>query len=202
MSDRHPDGPPDPVRRRLLGGTAGLVGVSWLSLNWPLLAETARAAAAAHAGGRAFEHLDAATAADLEAMAARIIPSDDTPGAREAGVIHFMDRAFGGFMAGAAGFLAAGLDEFNVTATLGTPHNRFAELPESRQDAALHVAEDGPFFGMIRFLTIAGMLAMPDHGGNRDHAGWKLIGFEHRHAWQPPFGHYDAPVHAGNDADG
>lgn len=192
----------DPLRRRLLGGTAALAGLSWLNLNGPLLAGTARAAAAAHAAGRDFEHLDAATAADLEAMAARIIPSDDTPGAREAGVIHFMDQAFGGFMAGAAGFVAGGLAEFNITATMGTPHNRFAELPESRQDAALHVAEDGQFFGMIQFLTVAGMFAMPSHGGNRDHLGWKLIGFEHRHAWQPPFGHYDAPVHAGNDADG
>ena len=32
-------------------------------------------------------------AAEIEAIAARIIPSDATPGAREAGVVYFIDRA-------------------------------------------------------------------------------------------------------------
>jgi hypothetical protein len=35
------------------------------------------------------------------------------------------------------------------------------------------------------------MFALPGYGGNRDAAGWKLIGFEDRHVFQPPFGHYD-----------
>ena len=32
---------------------------------------------------------------------------------------------------------------------------------------------------------------MPAYGGNRDGVGWKLIGFEDRHVFQPPFGYYD-----------
>jgi hypothetical protein len=32
---------------------------------------------------------------------------------------------------------------------------------------------------------------MPKYGGNHDKAGWKLLGFEDRHVWQPPFGYYD-----------
>ena len=32
------------------------------------------------------------------------------------------------------------------------------------------------------------------YGGNRDRVGWKLIGFEDRMAYQPPFGYYDAHV--------
>jgi hypothetical protein len=36
------------------------------------------------------------------------------------------------------------------------------------------------------------MFAMPSYGGNRNHAGWKMLGFEHQMAWLPPFGHYDA----------
>jgi gluconate 2-dehydrogenase gamma chain len=45
---------------------------------------------------------------------------------------------------------------------------------------------------MVHFLTVAGMFALPGYGGNRDKLGWALLGFEDHHAWQPPFGYYDA----------
>ncbi|MFT5048613.1 MAG: hypothetical protein ACI8UP_005617, partial [Porticoccaceae bacterium] len=32
----------------------------------------------------------------------------------------------------------------------------------------------------------------PEYGGNRDNIGYQLIGFEDRHAWQAPYGFYDA----------
>ncbi len=41
------------------------------------------------------------------------------------------------------------------------------------------------------------MFALPSYGGNRDKAGWHLIGFDDRHFWQPPFGYYDE--HEGRD---
>ena len=44
----------------------------------------------------------------------------------------------------------------------------------------------------MRFLTIAGTFTLPDYGGNREGVGWKLIGFEPQHMYQPPFGFYDA----------
>src|SRR5438874_3951066 len=40
-----------------------------------------------------FEFFDAHGAAEIEAIAGQILPSDDGPGAREAGVIYFIDRA-------------------------------------------------------------------------------------------------------------
>jgi hypothetical protein len=40
-------------------------------------------------------------------------------------------------------------------------------------------------------LTLFGMFSTPSYGGNRDGAGWKLLGFEDMHAFQPPFGYYD-----------
>jgi hypothetical protein len=43
----------------------------------------------------------------------------------------------------------------------------------------------------LRFLTIAGLLASPQYGGNHDGIGWQLIGFEDLHAFTPPFGYYD-----------
>jgi gluconate 2-dehydrogenase gamma chain len=40
-----------------------------------------------------------------------------------------------------------------------------------------------------------GFLADPSYGGNRGQVGWKLIGFEPKPAWKPPFGYYDAEEH-------
>ena len=199
MNDHLKDPAPDALRRRLLGGSAALFGISWLNLNGPLVARAAAAAAAAMEAGAGFRHLDLADAADLEAIATRIIPSDNTPGAREAGVIWFIDQALGDFMAPAAPLLGSGLAEFN--AALGN-NRRFAGLSAEQQDAALKAAEDSEFFGLVRFLTIAGMLAWPARGGNRNQIGWKLIGFDHRHVWQPPFGHYDARAAAGDTDHG
>ena len=47
--------------------------------------------------------LSAAEAADVEAVAAQIIPTDDSPGAREAGVVYFIDRALATFLSQLAG---------------------------------------------------------------------------------------------------
>ena len=47
------------------------------------------------------------------------------------------------------------------------------------------------FFETLRQHTIMGFLIDPDYGGNRDGAGWKVIGREREHMFQPPFGYYD-----------
>jgi hypothetical protein len=57
--------------------------------------------------------------------------------------------------------------------------------------AWLHEVETTAFFATVRRLTLLGLVAMPKYGGNHDKAGWKLLGFEDRHVWQPPFGYYD-----------
>lgn len=180
----------DPSRRAFLRASGALSGGAWLALQFPGLAAAAEAAAAARDAAAAFRHLAGTEAAALEALAARIIPDGETPGAREAGVIHFIDQALGGFMAEAAGELQRGaqsLDE--LAAAAGRP---FAELDAAAQDTILSGIEDTPFFGLMQFLTVAGMFSLPSYGGNRHYAGWKLLGFEHRHGWLPPFGHYDA----------
>lgn len=180
------------TRRAFLRLSGGALGAGWLAAHWPELALAAKAAAAAREEARSFEHLDAAAARDLEAMAARIIPTDETPGSREAGVIWFMDTALGGFMAARRGDLLAELDALNRRVAPGPEPRRFADLPGAEQDRLLAAIEGEPFFETVRFMTLAGFLAMPGYGGNREHAGWSLIGFEHQHGWQPPFGHYDA----------
>jgi hypothetical protein len=43
----------------------------------------------------------------------------------------------------------------------------------------------------VRVHTIVAFLVDPDSGGNRDGVGWKVIGREPEHIFQPPFGYYD-----------
>src|SRR5271170_5411795 len=58
----------------------------------------------------AFGYLDRKTAADIEALAGEIIPSGETPGEREAGVVYFIDRALGSFDQGRQGLYRTGLE--------------------------------------------------------------------------------------------
>jgi len=46
----------------------------------------------------------------------------------------------------------------------------------------------------MRFDTIVGTFALPTWGGNTDHRGWQMIGFEHLPRFQAPFGFYDADI--------
>ena len=46
----------------------------------------------------------------------------------------------------------------------------------------------------MRFDTIVGTFALPSWGGNRDYAGWHLLGLEHQMRFQAPFGYYDADI--------
>ena len=55
----------------------------------------------------------------------------------------------------------------------------------------MRTVEQTPFFERMRLLTLVGMFAMPKYGGNRDGIGWKLLGFQDQHIFQPPFGYYD-----------
>jgi gluconate 2-dehydrogenase gamma chain len=184
--------PRNPARRKFLRASGGAVGGSWLALQLPGLVALAEAAAAAHDANAAFLHLSPLEAAGLDAIAARIIPTDETPGAREAGVIHFIDQALGDYMAEAAGELRAGLESLDALAMGAFEGERFASLEPAAQDALLREIEETPFFGLMQFLTVAGMFALPSYGGNRDYIGWQLLGLSHQHAWLPPFGHYDA----------
>jgi gluconate 2-dehydrogenase gamma chain len=184
--------PPDSSRRAFLRASGGVVGSSWLALSFPGLLGVAKAAAAAREAGAVFLHLSLAEAAGLEAIAARIIPTDETPGAREAGVIHFIDQALASFMAGSAGELRAGLETLDGLAASTRDGQCFAQLEPGVQDELIARIENTPFFELMHYLTVAGMFSLPGHGGNRDYLGWQLLGLSHRHAWAPPFGFYDA----------
>ena len=70
---------------------------------------------------------------------------------------------------------------------------RFSALTTAQQDEFLKSIEQTPFFGNMRFATIAGMFSLPTHGGNRNYVGWKLVGQDLMQDNKPPFGWYDQP---------
>jgi gluconate 2-dehydrogenase gamma chain len=190
----------DQVTRRAFLAAAGAAGAVWLAAN-PEMVEAAVAHARKQAAGPPPYKFDALTpeqAADLEAVSMRIFPSDETPGAKEAGVIHFIDKSLSTYAADQKNTMIAGLDDLNKRAKARWPGAAsFSALAPAQQDDLLKTIEKTPFFGQIRFATVVGMFANPSYGGNQDQAGWKLLGFEAHGIYQPPFGYYDAEVMKG-----
>lgn len=150
-------------------------------------------ARSAHAAGAPFRSLTADEAPEIEALAAQIIPSDGSPGAREAGCVHFIDRALETFDKHQRELYRAGLAAAQKKRAELFPQSRsLAALDASQIIAVLKAIESTEFFNLLRVHTIMGFLAAPQWGGNRDMAGWNHIGLEHKMIFQPPFGHYDA----------
>lgn len=173
---------------------AGLAaGAAMLGVSLPQFLAAAELAEKSRTEGGPFKTLAPKEAIEIEAMAACILPTTDTPGAREAGAIYFIDNVLGGLQARLLPMIRTGLDDLQQRAqSAQRPAGSFAELDEETQIAVLEDIEDGDFFFWIRLLTMGGMFANPSWGGNRDQVGWKLIGFEGHFGFQPPFGWYDA----------
>jgi gluconate 2-dehydrogenase gamma chain len=144
------------------------------------------------------QFLNAAEARAVEAMAARVIPGDDRdPGAREAGVLTYIDRALAGTYRSAQPVYRRGLWELERLCR-GRHGGSFADLGADLQDEVLgEIGEPPPthpqfssedagphasgvlyeLFAHVRRHTIEGFFADPQYGGNRDAAGWRLVGF-------------------------
>lgn len=201
-ADSHGErGMQDASRREFLRASGSLIGGGWLALNAAAVWAAAEAASEAKSEARDWANLTTEEAAELAAVADQIFPPGDTPGASEIGAVHFMDAAFGGFMAGPLPMVREGLADL-ATRAQSAGAERFSGLPFERQTEVLAQVEDTPMFGTLHFLTLCGLFTMPAHGGNRGGLGWKALGFEPRHVWQPPFGAYDAEMNdeAGSDA--
>jgi gluconate 2-dehydrogenase gamma chain len=179
-------------RRQFLVRSGTGFGAAWLAAHWHEIAAAHEHARAAAAGTpAALQSFTPDEAREIEAVAAQILPADETPGAREAGVIYFIDRALTTFARDARPVYKKGLRTLRgKSAALGAA--RFSDLPPDRQIEILKSIEKTTFFETVRFHTVAGFFGSPEHGGNRDHIGWKLIRFEDEPSFEPPFGYYDA----------
>jgi gluconate 2-dehydrogenase gamma chain len=172
----------------------------WLSqcVGVAALAEIASAQQHAHEAAQSstpppFQTLDAATAAELDAITSQIIPSTDGPGAHEAGIVYFIDRALATFDADLRESYRTGMASVQQKRNELFPGSvSVAALKSEQQIQLIHSIEKTDFFELLRTHTLYGFLGNPSYGGNRNKVGWKLIGFEDRGAFQPPFGYYDA----------
>jgi gluconate 2-dehydrogenase gamma chain len=190
--------PTDPTRRDFFSAAGAMFAAGWWTANAPGIRDAAaHAARAVREGHLALEVLTAAEAADLAALAEQIIPSEPgSPGAREAGVAPFVDRALATFAGGMTEPVQGGLAAINRLAAERHPGaGRFGQLDPARQEALMPAVAALPVFGLLRVLILAGMFGDPSYGGNREQVGWKLLGFDNRFAWQPPFGYYDRDAH-------
>lgn len=178
----------NPTRRDFLVGTVGMAGAA-------IAAAQQRAhQAAVSTAPVALEYIDAAAARDVSAIAARIVPSDDGPGATEAGAVYFIDRALKTFAADQADAYRDGLADLRRRRLEQFPGSTsFAALDAAQQDQLLRTLDKTGFFLLVRQHTLLAWLGRPEYGGNRGGVGWRAIGFDDRGAFQPPFGYYDAP---------
>ncbi len=135
--------------------------------------------------GAFFNADDSATVA---AFAERIFPAaPGMPGARDADVLNYIDLALAGAYSDMQEFYRHGLNQLDAHCRAAY-RQPFARLDPKQQDEVVAALEKGrveeftwptarAFFTTLRTHTIEGMFADPVYGGNKDFAGWKLIGF-------------------------
>ncbi len=198
-------------RREFLWTLGRAAGAAWMTAQMPAMTAAAQHAhqAAKAKQAVAFEVLTAEQAKEVAAIAARIIPTDEDPGATEAGVVYFIDRALKTFASEDRAAYEAGIKEFNrVTLGMFPGVTLFSAASAEQQDKVLtelskgqkpagrgvrqlQAGKAGDFFPVIWAHTLMGFLVDPEAGGNRDYVGWKLIGRDPAHSFSPPFGEYD-----------
>ena len=184
-------------RRQFFALTAQAASKSCLALSLPAILTACDRAQEARSADAALRVLTADEFATLDAITARIVPTDSTPGAREAGVVYFIDAVLADDRVRELQLLRTELAGFATQLGSNYGVSEFAALSVADQDAALREIETGQLFGMLRYLTLAGMFALPEYGGTGPEAGYEMIGFDNRHAWLPPFGAYDAADNSG-----
>ena len=128
----------------------------------------------------------------VAAATERIFPSDETgPGAKEAGVVIFIDRQLAGpygrdryrytqrpFESGSPDLGYQGENSPGQVYREGLKQLKgFDQLEPIKRDEKLREIESTYFFFLLRRHTIEGMFSDPMHGGNIGLIGWQMIGF-------------------------
>ena len=178
----------DLLKRASLAGAALTIPLSPSTAAERLdQAKPAPAATATPARREQIESLSAAEMDMLEAICARLIPTDaNGPGAREARAAHYIDRALGGALSASRQAYTAGLAAFDAYCR-SSRRAPFLELSARDQDSVLIDVETGAatgfqgssavFFAMVRTHTLQGTFGDPYYGGNASFVGWDLIGY-------------------------
>ena len=182
-------------RRSFVLESVTTLNAAWVAANYHgILAAQERVGQAAQTGKLPrLTFFNDQQALEIEAMAAQIIPTDESPGAREAHCLYFIDQALSTFARGSQPAYVQGLQDLQAkTQQLYPNAAKFSALSSEQQIQTLKEIEKTPFFNMVRTHTVIGFLTRPTHGGNYDKIGWKLIGYDDSLNHTPPFGYYDA----------
>jgi gluconate 2-dehydrogenase gamma chain len=172
-------------------GSVGAAAAVPAGFVLPGPADTRLDATQTAAGGALREPLETLTLAEsetLDAIAARLIPTDaNGPGAAEARATRYIDRALGGALVSFRDAYRSGLasvDRYSET----TRNAPFAKLPPEDQDQILRNIETdvatgfatpsaSTFFNFVLAHTIQGTFCDPYYGGNATFVGWDLLGY-------------------------
>ena len=126
--------------------------------------------------------------ATVSAFTERLMPgAPGKPGARDVGVLNYIDLALAGAYSDLQEFYRHGLAQLDAYSRK-THNAAFARLSAAQQDEIITALESGKadgftwppareFFNTLRVHTMEGMFADPVYGGNKDFAGWRLVGF-------------------------
>ncbi len=102
-------------RRSLLQAIAAIIASAATPLGWTEVAQAMDAHSAPLTGAdEKLAFFSASDASDVEAVAAQIVPTDDSPGAREAGAVYFIDRALSTFFSQLGGDYRSQLATFQA----------------------------------------------------------------------------------------
>lgn len=132
------------------------------------------------ARGRAageWRYFTSSEARTVDAICEQLIPADRDPGAKFAGVVHYIDIQLTKAFRKHRQTYRKGLADVDSAsqAKFGKP---FADLPVEQQTVVLRGVEQSskPFFELILAHTRQGFYGDPRHGGNRNRASWKMVG--------------------------
>lgn len=208
-----------PRRRFLKQSGIGLGGILLGSMLPETLFAAHQHAKKAAASSEELVVFTAAEAADLTAFAAQVIPGDDSPGAKEANVVYFLDYVLSEYQPDdkppyhqallALKQLAVGLYPSTASFSSLSGHQKTAVM-EALEKQSGQFSSGGPYgiptvlppFELLRQAVVTGFLSDPVQGGNKDMMGWKWIGYDGASIHQPPFGYYDADALKQNSGSG
>ncbi len=184
-------------RRSFLAESVGGLNAAWVLANYPGILAAQEKVQKAAKGGKLpqLTYFTEAQAAEIEAVAAQIIPTDETPGAREAHCVYFIDRALSSFARRSQPVYTQGLVDLQAkTQELYPNAAKFSALTGEQQIKVLTAIEKTPFFNTVRTHTVIGFFSRPVHGGNQGKVGFQLIAYNDSLNHKAPFGYYDAQL--------
>ena len=112
-----------------------------------------------------------------DAVCQQILPSDDLPGAKEAGVVAYIDKQLSGTLSRFAEAYRKGLSGLADAGFLKMSGEERVRLLESAE-AGKVATVPASFVRMMTDHTMQGFFGDPKHGGNKDGVGWKMLGFD------------------------